>query len=442
MKSASTFDGWEFLEQWTIDDQNDYPRLIWQNMQGNPITDTKRCYSGGTGEPNKPYCIATAEDLQTTSKYIGDWNKYFILVQDINLNNVKNNTPTPIGLPTVPFTGVFDGNDHTIKGLTYYIPNEEYVSLFRYVGQDNADANSLNGVIYNLHLNDVNIVGTDFVSSLVGLNKGLIQSCSVSGYIRTEETAGGLVAENLGIISGCSGNIDVLRYKKGSKGRGDTGGLVGLNKGYVYNCAVSGNVDGTYGSHDTGGLVGSSYGGEIINSYSSADVNSYRFAGGLIGSASGTEIICCYTIGNVNSLESGDVDTGGLVGSMYGILVSSYSRGSVSGSGYVGSLVGQNGGTITSCYATGEVSGSGVLGGLVADDFLGTIYLSYWDSDSTRQNISAGGTGLTTDEMQTESTFADAGWDFVDETANGTEDIWWILEGQDYPRLWWENGGN
>jgi hypothetical protein len=127
---------------------------------------------------------------------------------------------------------------------------------------------------------------------------------------------------------------------------------------------------------------------------------------------------------------------------MYGILISSYSRGSVSGSGYVGSLVGQNGGTVTSCYATGEVSGSGVLGGLVADDFLGTIYLSYWDSDSTRQNISAGGTGLTTDEMQTESTFTDAGWDFIDETANGTEDIWWILEGQDYPRLWWEAEGN
>ncbi len=32
----------------------------------------------------------------------------------------------------------------------------------------------------------------------------------------------------------------------------------------------------------------------------------------------------------------------------------------------------------------------------------------------------------------------DASWDFVDETENGTEDIWWILEGQDYPRLWWE----
>ena len=40
--------------------------------------------------------------------------------------------------------------------------------------------------------------------------------------------------------------------------------------------------------------------------------------------------------------------------------------------------------------------------------------------------------------MQTESTFIDAGWDFIGEIENGTDDIWWILEGQDYPRLWWE----
>jgi hypothetical protein len=40
--------------------------------------------------------------------------------------------------------------------------------------------------------------------------------------------------------------------------------------------------------------------------------------------------------------------------------------------------------------------------------------------------------------MQTTVTFLDAGWDFADETINGTEDIWWILEGQDYPKLWWE----
>jgi len=36
------------------------------------------------------------------------------------------------------------------------------------------------------------------------------------------------------------------------------------------------------------------------------------------------------------------------------------------------------------------------------------------------------------------TTFLEAGWDFVGETDNGTEDIWWIDEGKDYPRLWWE----
>jgi len=41
--------------------------------------------------------------------------------------------------------------------------------------------------------------------------------------------------------------------------------------------------------------------------------------------------------------------------------------------------------------------------------------------------------GKTTDEMQTAITFFEAGWDFVDETENCTEDIWWILEGQIRP---------
>ena len=49
--------------------------------------------------------------------------------------------------------------------------------------------------------------------------------------------------------------------------------------------------------------------------------------------------------------------------------------------------------------------------------------------------------GKTTSEMQTTSTFLEAGWDFVDETANGTENIWRIFEYRDYPRLWWETTG-
>jgi len=68
----------------------------------------------------------------------------------------------------------------------------------------------------------------------------------------------------------------------------------------------------------------------------------------------------------------------------------------------------------------------------------GFVTACFWDTQTSGQIISAGGTGKTTAEMQTAKTFLDAGWDFVGETKSGTEDIWWILEGNDYPRLSWE----
>ena len=74
---------------------------------------------------------------------------------------------------------------------------------------------------------------------------------------------------------------------------------------------------------------------------------------------------------------------------------------------------------------------------------------SFWDIETSglvnmcgRQNDDASSCddsyGRTTAEMQMASTYLEAGWDFVEETENGAEDIWWIDEGQDYPRLWWE----
>ena len=44
----------------------------------------------------------------------------------------------------------------------------------------------------------------------------------------------------------------------------------------------------------------------------------------------------------------------------------------------------------------------------------------------------------TTSTDATNGTFLEAGWDFVNEVDNGSEDILWILEGQNYPILWWE----
>jgi len=162
--------------------------------------------------------------------------------------------------------------------------------------------------------------------------------------------------------------------------------------------------------------------------------------GGLVGYNDGGTISTSYSAGSV----TGDY-VGGLVGSNYGSITNSYSTGAVSGEKMVvGGLVGNNHGSVAQCYSTGAVSGTGGrVGGLVG---LGsyssnspTVTGSFWDTQTSGQATSSGGgTGKTTAEMQTAKTFLDAGWDFVGETKNGTEDIWWLLEGKDYPRLWWE----
>jgi hypothetical protein len=130
-------------------------------------------------------------------------------------------------------------------------------------------------------------------------------------------------------------------------------------------------------------------------------------------------------------------------------MMNCYARATVSGNVYIGGLVGRNlEGSISSSYSTGSVIGTVKVGGLVGENTLvpnqqgqyniGIIGSSFWDTEISKQATSDGGTGKTTEEMQMTSTFLEAGWDFVDEITNGTEDIWWILEGQDYPRLWWE----
>jgi hypothetical protein len=111
----------------------------------------------------------------------------------------------------------------------------------------------------------------------------------------------------------------------------------------------------------------------------------------------------------------------------------------VTGNSHVGGLAGVNWGTIAKSYSTGTIIGNENVGGLIGDSHAdANANSSLWDIESSGLSTSDGGTGLTTAEMQTASTFLEAGWDFIDETDNGTEDIWWIDEGRDYPRLWWE----
>ncbi len=157
------------------------------------------------------------------------------------------------------------------------------------------------------------------------------------------------------------------------------------------------------------------------------------YAGGCVGVNGGT-LTGCYSTGVVSGRE----DAGGLVGDNWGIVVQCYSICEVSGGYGIGGLMGENSsGTVSNCYSAGPVHGLGQNTGLLAYN-LGTVTSCFWDIETSGQAESAGGAGKATTEMQTANTFLDAGWDFVGETSNGAEDIWWIDEGKSYPRLWWE----
>ncbi|MHC4537556.1 MAG: hypothetical protein ACYS6K_26785 [Planctomycetota bacterium] len=96
-------------------------------------------YSGGTGEPNDPYLIATAEDLMLLGESPEDYDKHFILTADIDLDpNLPDRKvfDKAVIAPSrdTSFTGVFDGNGHTISRLS--IKGIMYVGLFGQTGDE------------------------------------------------------------------------------------------------------------------------------------------------------------------------------------------------------------------------------------------------------------------------------------------------------------------
>ncbi|MBU1233691.1 MAG: hypothetical protein KKD01_19210 [Proteobacteria bacterium] len=180
------------------------------------------------------------------------------------------------------------------------------------------------------------------------------------------------------------------------------------------------------GNHRVGGLVGENN-GLITQSYAQSVVTGVNNVAVLVGyNTSSGAVKKSYSSGNVNITNKG-LNGGSLVGANSGVISNSYSTGSVSGNGKeVGGLVGLNDhGTISNCYAAGSVAGSQNIGGLAGTNTGGTINNSYWNTETSGQTASAGGQGLTTAEMQIQSSFT--GFDFPK--------IWTIIEGAIFPLL-------
>lgn len=67
----------------------------------------------------------------------------------------------------------------------------------------------------------------------------------------------------------------------------------------------------------------------------------------------------------------------------------------------------------------------------------GTVSNSFYDNQTSGQSDNGKGIGLSTVQMQLISTFSDAGWDIV-LREDYTDEIWYIDNGNDYPKLGWE----
>jgi hypothetical protein len=117
----------------------------------------------------------------------------------------------------------------------------------------------------------------------------------------------------------------------------------------------------------------------------------------------------------------------------------SYSTGGVSGNGQMGGLLGWNEGSVSYSYSTGVVSVKDYVGGLVGHN-RATVSNSFWDTQTSGQSTSDGGTGKTTAEVKNIATFAGAGWNIA-AVAPGERNMayaWNIVDGQTYPFLSWE----
>ena len=255
-------------------------------------------------------------------------NKKVYLTQDLDL--------TGSGFVSIPtFGGYFDGQGHTIEGLTL-TDAVSYTGLFCYT-QESAVINNLtvkgtvrpagtqivvgglvgdnSGIILNCSFKGV-VEGSDYVGGIVGFNElsGILMDCENDGKVTGAHYTGGIAGENMGNIVGCSNaadintsnedkgksleDINIGQYTSGllSPGEGDdedkeaaaisntidSGGIAGLSTGIIQFCANSGAVGYEHVGYNIGGIAGRQS-GYVYACENTAPVYGRKDVGGVVG---------------------------------------------------------------------------------------------------------------------------------------------------------------
>ena len=359
------------------------------------------------------YVIANVQDLESfktmTNNYSGTYSSSnAVLTADIIVNpsvldangELRSDYETAVtrkwtgGMSSFSinynYSGVFDGNNHTISGLYIKKTANAYLGLFEYL--DGA-------TIKNLKIEDSYIQGKACVGGICGSRASsavfTISNCSVNAYILSNsEMAGGIYGgyASASIIENCVNKGTIVS-------NGDyVGGICSQWSGTITNCTNQGTVRGML---KVGGIVGNQTTAAITLCSNTGTVSGSQSVGGIAGNSSSQINKCC----NFGKVE-GFTYIGGIAGSISAAMSDVFNVGSVSGdNGYVGGLAG-SAGNISYAYNAGLVSNNSYLtniGGLCGK-CTGTMTNCYYDSNvcpfkAVNNATYSGATAKTTTQM-------------------------------------------
>lgn len=249
----------------------------------------------GSGTKDDPYQISTAAQLKRFRNIVNgtggqtpNHGACAVLMNDIVLNDgtfdangtytrgSSNTAPekwTPIGKYTddndkTPYTGTFDGQGHTIKGLYVNSASDAYVGLFGC------------------------------------LESAAVRNLTVDGYVQGCNTVGGIAgyASNAA-IENCSNHCSVT-----GSSTSKIGGIAGLNfdGAKIIDCYNVGTIRNSNVYEACGGIVWGNA-GTVSNCYNVGTISGNVYDGEIVGSNSGTVENCYYLAGtNLNAVGQND----------------------------------------------------------------------------------------------------------------------------------------
>ncbi|MCX7715380.1 MAG: S-layer homology domain-containing protein [Clostridia bacterium] len=391
---------WDFSSHWVLADEEDsflLPSL--KNLSKPLIREGVTIYA--------PKRISSVKELQAIEAAP---ENHYILTCDIELPSGGENgnwkmicaDKSLLDTPENGFSGSLDGNGHTISNLDIeYDADKKMYGMFGVIA---------GGTVKNLTIKDASISGSETTGIIAAINYGTVSGCSVSGFIRTDQTdvapmTGAVVGLNYGTIQ----NTDSTYIISANGNSTTTGGICADNEGVIINCSAKGEITikGRNGgsSSSCGGIAGFNGEGYIYSVYAKSTISvktHTAYSGGIVGMLNGGEIYQACSSGNIKiaseTLAESVSYAGGIAGlSGYGAILHCFSFMSVDAAAnkaYAGGISGYNlSGHIQNTYAANSIRQKGVeegfIGGIAAVNEEGFIS----ENVAINTNLSTNGLG-------------------------------------------------